>query len=560
MRTALSSILPEPPDAEALCSPSKQQNPEYSQSSGSRVLFQPDLQPIPRIARAVAPNLESEYVPGQVENRMDAGDLQPGSEYWDHQNEANVAGFWEHEPEAELRHLVSLMTTDDASNELEMEVDSYDESEYTESLLTSGNSLLYSDAPITLHESFVALLTLCLSFRLSGACLKAILDLILLHIPKTADNVFKTSLGFFKNYFSGIQGPKSYEYYCSKCYAKLEPKTKCSVCKKSKICFLVRLSLIQQVQVLFNREEFYRQLQFSHRHVPGFYSDIYDGSLYQDLLKNGVVGPDVLTFQWYTDGASLYSSSSFSVWPLYLTINEFPYSERFQKENLLVPAIWCGPVKPPGYILTKAIYDDLKLLKAGVTFNVANNGQKVIKGLVLNGTGDTPARSLMLNMVSFNGASSCQVCEQEGESRPDCPGVRLFPYQSDVTLRTTEKMIAYAKIGTEHKPHLGVKGPSGLKNIMPNFVEATAIDPMHQLYGGCGKKVLNLLISSKKEDKKYSIKNHLDALNERILSIKPPMHIPRVPRPLTELAYWKINELKAWLNPLRHELVQMNKS
>ncbi|KAK3922347.1 Procathepsin L, partial [Frankliniella fusca] len=398
-------------------------------------------------------------------------------------------------PEQELLDLILLLTSEEDSNSLNIETNYETPSNDPNETLKIGSQPLYSGAPISLHDSLVAILTFCLSFKLTGVGLQALLQLISLHLP--LQTIFKKSTEFFKNYFSYLQGHNEYEYYCSMCFQKLPSNEKCTKCKKGKVCCLVKLSLIQQLQTLLKRKGFWSSLQFFKFHPGGSYSDVYDGTVYQDLWKSGVLGNgDTLTFQWYTDGASLYTSSSTSVWPLYLTINELPFVERYKKENLLVPAIWVGPVKPPGSLLVSAIFPDMKLLSSGVDFEVDCEENKKLKGIVICGTGDTPGRSLMLNLVQFNGAHSCQECEDEGEPRFNCPGVRLYPFKPIANLvpRTLEKMLQYAKRGTEEIACFGVRGPSGLSKIMPNFLIGTAIDSMHQLYGGVTRKITALLL------------------------------------------------------------------
>ncbi|KAK3920804.1 Nodulation protein NolW [Frankliniella fusca] len=274
---------------------------------------------------------------------------------------------------------------------------------------------------------------------------------------------------------------------------------------------------------MFKRPGFYQKLKFSSNHVPGQYSEICDGHLYQDRKNSGILKKNVLSLQWYTDGASLFSSSNTEVWPVYLTINELPYSERYKKENLLVSVLWCGPVKPPGNILITVMYEDMALLRN------AHEGEQEISGVLINGTADLPARAIMLNMVRFNGASSCQVCEQEGVPRPGIPGVRLFPFNEDTMApRTLQKMLEYSESGTELKPTKGVKGPCGLASVMPNYVLGTGIDQMHQLFGGCTKKILSLWRSTKPYAKKWSISQQEGVVNQHILSIRPPLHVVNI--------------------------------
>lgn len=451
------------------------------------------------------------------------------------------------EPATPLELILNSLILEDDDNEFEVEPELSD-SETTPNN-AKANHPLFEGSNISVHESMVSILTLALAFKITGVCLQAILRLISLHLPKV--NNFRTSLYLFKDYFSYLQGPKSYEYYCSKCFEKLEPKTSCSSCSKSKVCCLVKLSLVSQLQTMFKRKNFYSKLNFECSVTEDKISDVYDGQLYQDLVKKMILGiVNALSFQWYTDGAALYSSSKVSVWPFYLTIDQLPYSDRYKKENLLVPCIWSGPVKPPGNLLLRAIFPELQSIFSGVKFEVDSVGEKFVKGVLLSGTGDTPARSMMLNMVQYNGASACQVCEQPGVPRPNVPGVRLFPYKpEDMVPRTVSKMLEYGSMGTLEKPFLGVKGHTLLSKMMPDFVKGTAVDPMHQLYGGCGKKLLKLWTTTKKKDSgKWSISKNVNTLNSRLLSIKPPIHTPRFPQSLLDLAYYKMSELKAWFN------------
>lgn len=422
----------------------------------------------------------------------------------------------------------------------------YDEEYFvTEHDVPKGDRPLYSGARITLHESLVAILTTVMRFKLSGACLKGVLDLMYLHMPKT-DNVFKRSLSFFKTYFLCMQGPKEYKRYCSQCFDELALEPKCPKCPGSKVSYLVKLSLVHQLQALFSREGFYEKLDFSAS--SGSYSDIKNGKLYQDQVRQGRLGrKDQTSFMLYADGAEVFGSTKLSAWLTYLSINELPYQERYKRENVMVPVVWIGAAKPPNNIIFNALHSDLSTVAQGVSIRV-NNEERNITGFVLDQTGDTPARAAMLNMVQFNGKYPCQRCEQEGEPRAGCPGVRLFPSKpEEMTPRTKSCMEEYASKGTDKEPCMGVKGPSAMNSIMPDYVRGTAIDPMHQLYGGCGKKILQLLVSTKKEHKKFSISKFLPTLNSRLVSIKPPFNCPRIPRSIDLIANWKMNELKWWL-------------
>ena len=405
---------------------------------------------------------------------------------------------------------------------------------------------VYSGAPITLNESLVAILTMALRFSLSGKCIQALLQLIQLHCLK-AGNVMKPSLYLFKKYFSHLRGAIDYEYYCSKCFSKCEKSVGCSTTgcdKKTELCCLIKIPLAPQLQTLLKRKGFYSLLQFiSARPNSSDLSDIFYGNLYGDHIELGILGTcTALSLMWYTDGAALFKSSRISVWPLFLSINELPYSERFKKENLLVAALWCGPVQPHGNIILKAVYPDLKKLAEGVSLEIEDQGEKVIKAVVLNGTGDTPARALMLNMVKHNGQNCCQKCEQEGEPREGCFGVRVFPYKpEEMVPRTDEKLCRQGDLATNlNHAYMGVKGRTLLSNMTYSAVRGTSLNSMHLIYGGIAKINVKFFLDSDFAKLECNLDKESKILvDQRLLAIKPPHYLTRVPKSLNEYATWK---------------------
>ena len=58
--------------------------------------------------------------------------------------------------------------------------------------------------------------------------------------------------------------------------------------------------------------------------------DIYDGLRYRKLIQDGFFdGQYNISFQGNTDGVSLFKSSSFEIWPIFLKINELYPNLRY---------------------------------------------------------------------------------------------------------------------------------------------------------------------------------------------------------------------------------------
>ncbi|KAK3931957.1 O-succinylhomoserine sulfhydrylase [Frankliniella fusca] len=451
----------------------------------------------------------------------------------------------------------SLSFTSDSPNTIDIDDDFEDAFTYDHNLpdfeCYEKHKPVYKNAPITLHQSLVSILTFALTYALSGQCIQSLLRLIDIHCA-TEDNVFKSSLYLFKKYFAHLNSKVDYQYFCSECYDEV-PNKKCLKCKGSPpLCYLVSLPMLDQLEKMFKREGFYSQLRFScgESERSSGISDVWDGKLFEDLSKLGSLGkPDMLSLSWYTDGALIFESSKLSVWLLQLSINNLPYSERFKKENMLVPAIWLGPVKPLGKHLLEGVYPDLIKLKNGVKMEVQGLGTKKIEGEISNGTGDTPARALMLNMTAHNGEKACQKCYQPGEPREGCAGVRVFPYCPDeMQERTEECFESEGEIASRAKSinsYNGLKGSSYLTKLTQFTVRGTSIDEMHLVFGGINKTLTKLLVDDELSTLPFNVHNkcfHL--IDERLLSIKVPIYLTRVPQSLKNFATWKTSLLKSW--------------
>lgn len=189
-------------------------------------------------------------------------------------------------------------------------------------------------------------------------------------------------------------------------------------------------ALIPQLQKMLKRNGFYNKLDFTcqNGNQKGI-SDVLDGSVHKAHQK--MLLKTFCTFQWYT------AFGSSSVWPFVLVSNKQPFSERFKKENMFVPAVWCGPTKPHGNVLLKNTLSELLKLWEGVDLEINELGVEKVKFVTINGTADGPARCMMLNISAQNRESSCQTCYQKGEPQETYFGVWVF--------HTNRRTWSYAK-------------------------------------------------------------------------------------------------------------------
>ncbi|XP_015124327.1 uncharacterized protein LOC107046259 isoform X1 [Diachasma alloeum] len=171
-----------------------------------------------------------------------------------------------------------------------------------------------------------------------------------------------------------------------------------------------------------------------------------------------------------------------------------------------------------------------------------------VRGLLLMGTCDLPAKAEFLNFIQFNGNYGCPACFSKGENVPteNEGSVHVYPYEAEPEMRTSEVCVEYGNIASPERPVMGIRGPNAFSKIMPDFMKGLAIDKMHCIEGGVVKKLLTLLFDVKYRFRPFSLYHVIDVINTRLINIKPPKFVHRMPRSIQDLTHWKASELKLW--------------
>ncbi|XP_044585098.1 uncharacterized protein LOC123265424 isoform X1 [Cotesia glomerata] len=258
--------------------------------------------------------------------------------------------------------------------------------------------------------------------------------------------------------------------------------------------------------------------------------------------------PNNISFSWYTDGIPVYKSSHISLWPFYLTINELPFNERKKRENTLLLGYWFDDKKPYMNNFIYRFREELHSITEGVQIYLPDNNVIVVRGVVLMGVCDQPAKSDCFNFMLYNADFGCTSCLSKGQSlRTDAGGtVHVYPHEPQVQLRTSQQTVTHGNLATPDEPVMGVKGNSALCLIMPDFIRGTAIDRMHCSDGGVIKKILSLLFDATYSDNVFSLRGVINQIDNRLIGIRPPKFIHRLPRTITDLKHWKASELKVF--------------
>ena len=135
-------------------------------------------------------------------------------------------------------------------------------------------------------------------------------------------------------------------------------------------------------------------------------NDITTSKLYKELIgKTCFTGNDI-SLTWNTDGAPVFSSLQFAIWPLQASINELP--PHLRCNNMLLIGLWFGGQPTMNTFLKPFVDECSELQQHGFPFLNELHTRKVFPLIFC---GDAPARAKVRNVKQFNGAYGCDCCE-----------------------------------------------------------------------------------------------------------------------------------------------------
>ena len=212
--------------------------------------------------------------------------------------------------------------------------------------------------------------------------------------------------------------------------------------------FFIEIPIASQLQALFAQVSIWDMVttyRFRRERTEDILGEIYDGTLYRKHWESGFLkGARNISVLYNTDGVPIFKSSKFSLWPIYLAINELPYSERFRRDNMLLASVWFGPDKPFMLTFLKPFHGTFHQLEAtGVDIANLNGDMTTVRAILLCGTCDLPARCLVCNSIQFNGYYGCIRCRQSRQLKRQFTG--------------TMQKIAWNRISAQANSHIGTE-------------------------------------------------------------------------------------------------------
>lgn len=425
----------------------------------------------------------------------------------------------------------------------------------------------------------VMLMTLAIAFRhkLTYVAVTDIFKMINTIYSKKVMNISKGSLlkRLLKDRDQTEEENVSYHYYCDVCMSYVKERVSpsetavCDYCGKvvsgsKEATYFASLSFKSQLKDLFESDESFPDMILNRfdrlKDNADNLEDIYDGSEYKKNSSPGGIlsSPYNFSYSFFTDGVAVGKTKK-TMWPIYVTINELPLWAR-QKFIMLV-GLYYGPCDPDHRMFLKPFVEEgNSLASQGFSWNYkgVNIVSKVIPTFIVT---DSVARCQVLNMQTFSAYYGCTFCYQQASrttrrlkftlSEKRIKERTLESYQHDL-----RKAYNRRNENLEKDRHgRGVKGPSSL-GLLEYFdlTSGAVIDYMHNILLGVTKTYFELVLDHQRakfwevdSNEVFAMDDVKNAVDERLLAIKPPSCISRTPRSISDCGSWKANEWRSWL-------------
>ncbi|KAL7297745.1 hypothetical protein TKK_0008780 [Trichogramma kaykai] len=299
----------------------------------------------------------------------------------------------------------------------------------------------------------------------------------------------------------------------------------------------------ENIRTLLKEHEDYYQHIMNDRKYDGFLRKIYDGKLYRKFVESLPENEkkQYLTAILNSDGAPRFESSSYSIWPVYLSLNEIPTD--LNGKNIVVLGLWFGKNKPNMAAFLDPITTFLNQLSHDGICLQLKRKEITVRLYILLVCVDSVARAPMQGFCQFNSNYGCQICYHPGEH---FAGSMRYPVLKEkVKKRHTSDTIEHLKKIADgaKQPVFGIKNISPLLNLRKlHIINGFPADYMHCCLSGVGKQVTELILADLSS-------NQLQAINNMLDQIKIPHQLSRTSRSLKDRSKWKAKE---WENFILH--------
>ena len=260
----------------------------------------------------------------------------------------------------------------------------------------------------------------------------------------------------------------------------------------------------------------------------------------------------MLNIDWFQP----YKHTVSSVGAIYLTVMNLPRTMRFKRRNVILVALIPGPSEPTHDIntLLAPLVKELTTLWAGIVMEV-HDGSSVVKEVVrcalLCCACDLPAGRKVCGFLGHSASLGCSKClksfkgtvgnmNYSGFDRP------TWPLRTNAVHRQNVQIVQQCNTKTKQsqkESQLGCRYSELLK--LPYFdpPRMLIIDPMHNLFLGTGKRMLNIWLESS-----LLSSSQFRQTQECVDSFIMPSDVGRIPRKIeTGFSSFTADQFKNWI-------------
>lgn len=269
-------------------------------------------------------------------------------------------------------------------------------------------------------------------------------------------------------------------------------------------------SIIGSLQEMLQRPNFASQCELWRKRVSVHdkYSDIYDGQVWKDFLDYNETPflsvPYNFAFTLNVDWFQPFHHSTYSIGVIYLAILNLPRYERYKPENVVVVGIIPGPHEPKLHInsFLEPLVDELMELWQGVIMKSSQGMPVLVKAALLCVACDIPASRKVSGFVGPQAIQGCSKCTLSfptlvfGE-KPDYSNFdrsKWKPRDSDLHSQISKKYTSCKTLQARKMLERSHGLRYSVLTRLPYFSppRMTIIDPMHNLFLGTAKYILNV--------------------------------------------------------------------
>uniref|UniRef100_A0ABD2XHG7 Uncharacterized protein n=1 Tax=Trichogramma kaykai TaxID=54128 RepID=A0ABD2XHG7_9HYME len=195
-------------------------------------------------------------------------------------------------------------------------------------------------------------------------------------------------------------------------------------------------------RLLESNQDYYYYIMHE-RKYNGIIRDIYDGRAYRKFVKSLPEADryNYITACLNTDGAPRFESSSYSIWPVYIQLNEIPLN--CTGKNVITIGLWFGKNKPNMTAFLTPVVNLLNNLSVNSIKCCVKNVECNIKLFVLLVCVDAVARAPMQGTMQFNAHYGCEWCLHPGDYYER--STRYPNLKCPAQLRTHDQTIDYMR-------------------------------------------------------------------------------------------------------------------